>query len=94
MNIIEAFVHSGLCKSKGEARRLIRQGGAYINGKRVENENRALIITDYMGNVLTLRKGKKTFADLKLTEEPKQKVKPFQKYSEPEFTKWKGGMLK
>jgi len=25
------FVMSGLCKSKGEARRLIEQGGAYIS---------------------------------------------------------------
>ena len=90
MNILEAFVHSGLCRSKGEARRLIRQGGAYINGKRVEDENRALIITDYIGNVAILRKGKKTFAELKRTEEPEKVTKPFQKYSEPEFTKWVG----
>ena len=33
--VIEALVASGLCKSKGEARRAIQEGGAYVNNKRV-----------------------------------------------------------
>jgi len=35
VSIIDLFMDSGLCKSKSDARRLIQQGGAYINGDRV-----------------------------------------------------------
>jgi hypothetical protein len=31
LNIIDALVETGLAKSKGEARRTVEQGGAYIN---------------------------------------------------------------
>ena len=34
--IIDALVESGLAKSKGDARRTITQGGAYVNNRRVE----------------------------------------------------------
>ena len=34
--IIDALVESGLAKNKGEARRIIAQGGAYVNNRRVE----------------------------------------------------------
>jgi len=31
----ELFVRAGLCKSKSEFRRLVKQGGAYINNKKI-----------------------------------------------------------
>lgn len=38
-NIIEILINSGLVKSKNEARRMIAQGGVYLDGIRVETEN-------------------------------------------------------
>jgi tyrosyl-tRNA synthetase len=35
--VVDAFVEAGLAKSKGEARRLIGQGGVYVNNRRVES---------------------------------------------------------
>ena len=35
--IIDALVEAGLAKSKGEARRTITQGGAYVNNRRIES---------------------------------------------------------
>ncbi len=34
--LIDALVESGLSKSKGDARRTIQQGGAYVNNRRIE----------------------------------------------------------
>ena len=59
MSVIDAFVVSGLCSSKGEARRLIRQGGAYIGPKRVEDESVVLVEDDFVEGALELRAGKK-----------------------------------
>ncbi len=33
--LIDAFVEAGLAKSKGDARRTIQQGGAYVNNRRM-----------------------------------------------------------
>ena len=38
--IVDALVAAGLAKSKGEARRTIEQGGAYVNNRRVDGRRR------------------------------------------------------
>lgn len=43
IGIVDALVALGLCASKGEARRLIKGGGARIDGAKVEDE--ALVVT-------------------------------------------------
>ena len=35
--IVDLFVATGLAKSKGEARRTVNEGGAYLNNARVED---------------------------------------------------------
>ena len=35
--IVDALVDSGLCSSRGDARRSIEQGGGYVNNRRVES---------------------------------------------------------
>ena len=58
----ELFADVGLVKSRSEARRLIKQGGAYINGKRVEEFDRSVTLEDLDGeSTLLLRAGKKKF---------------------------------
>jgi tyrosyl-tRNA synthetase len=57
--VIDALAELGLCKSKGEARRLVGQGGAYVNDQRVEGIDRALTPADVQDGQILLRAGKK-----------------------------------
>jgi tyrosyl-tRNA synthetase len=66
MPIVE-LAAMGLCKSKGEARRLVEKGGLYVNNRRVENIDVKVGASDVVdGRVLVLRSGKKTFHLVKL----------------------------
>jgi len=57
---IDAFAQSGLCDSKSAARRLIKEGGAYINNERVTDESLILQKSQLIkGNLILLRKGKR-----------------------------------
>lgn len=55
------FLLAGLAGSKGEARRLIRGGGAYINDQRVASEDQVITSTDLEDKALILRAGKKRY---------------------------------
>jgi tyrosyl-tRNA synthetase len=64
--IIEALVSAGLAKSKGDARRTVQQGGAYVNNRRIENVDTRLTDTDLASEtVIVLRSGKKNYALLR-----------------------------
>jgi tyrosyl-tRNA synthetase len=58
--VIDLLVLSGLCKSKGEARRLIDQGGAMVDGEKVEELFQTVSEEDLRKGVV-LKKGKKAF---------------------------------
>ena len=61
----EAFVHAGLATSKGQARKDIDGGGAYINNVRVADATRTLTPRDLLfGRYVLLRKGKRNYAVL------------------------------
>jgi len=64
----ELFHDVGLCKSRGEARRLITQGGAYINGLQVGefDEKIGTSNIDKAGEI-HLRKGKKQHMVIKVS---------------------------
>ena len=55
------FVEIGLTKSGGEARRLINQGGGYLNGNRIESAEKNIVYNDFEGLEIILRAGKKRF---------------------------------
>jgi tyrosyl-tRNA synthetase len=55
------FQMTGLVGSSGEARRLIKQGGAYINGNRPDTFDRVVNCNDINGEEIILRAGKKRF---------------------------------
>jgi tyrosyl-tRNA synthetase len=58
--IVDLLVEAGLAKSKGEARRTIAEGGAYLNNERVEDAEYVPSETDLIdGSWLVLRRGKK-----------------------------------
>ena len=53
-------VQSGLTTSKGEANRLIKQGGFYVNDRRLSEGDTRVLVTDLIGDrVLVLRKGQR-----------------------------------
>jgi len=65
--VVDLLVETGLAKSKGDARRTISEGGAYLNNVRVEDpeaEPRSSDLID--GAWLVLRKGKKQFAGVEV----------------------------
>jgi len=59
--VVDALLASRLAKSKGEARRLIKQGGVYVNDRRVTDADQRLQPEDWRGTKLVLRKGKKDY---------------------------------
>lgn len=65
---LELLVESGLSKSKGEARRLIQSGGAYLNNQRVSEVDYKPAKADLIEEkLLVLRSGKKKYHLLKLS---------------------------
>jgi tyrosyl-tRNA synthetase len=53
------FHDSGLCKSRGDARRLIAQGGGYLNGQRIDEFDQMIDARNMKNGTLLLRAGKK-----------------------------------
>lgn len=58
---MEIFTEVGLTHSRGEARRLIQQGGLYVNGQRVDSLEDMLDETDLKPDGILLRAGKKKY---------------------------------
>jgi tyrosyl-tRNA synthetase len=66
LSIVDALVEAGLAKSKGDARRTVEQGGAYVNNRRVESVEAQLSGRDLASEtVMVLRSGKKKYALLR-----------------------------
>jgi tyrosyl-tRNA synthetase len=58
--LIDLIVKMGLQESKGDARRLIRNGGVYINNEQIKDENLSLLHENFIeGQMLLLSVGKK-----------------------------------
>ena len=61
INILNLMVRCGVCASKGEARRLVQQGGVSVNDRKVESIDEALGCEQFTGDGVIIRKGKKVF---------------------------------
>ncbi|MEW6669710.1 MAG: tyrosine--tRNA ligase [Thermodesulfobacteriota bacterium] len=57
----QIFEKTGLCKTRAEARRLIAQGGGYVNGRRIDPFDEIIGIKDLKDDALLLRAGKKRY---------------------------------
>ncbi len=57
--IVKLLTLAGLCSSNGEARRLIQQGGAYLNDLKIDDLERRITAADFAGGQLILKAGKK-----------------------------------
>jgi tyrosyl-tRNA synthetase len=60
--LVEVLAQSGLCPSKGQARKDIEGGGVYVNNAREANPQRHLTASDLLfGRHVLLRKGKRNY---------------------------------
>jgi tyrosyl-tRNA synthetase len=65
--IVDLLVETGLSKSKGEARRTVGEGGAYLNNARVEDPELTPTESDLLGGAwLVLRRGKRHIAGVEV----------------------------
>ena len=58
---VDLLVETGLAASKGAARRLIQQGGASLNGMRLDTIDATVTRTDVQDGAVILRAGKKRY---------------------------------
>ncbi len=65
--IVDLLVASGLCDSKGAARRTVKEGGAYINNTKIGAEDWTPQADDLLhGRWLVIRRGKRNFAGIQV----------------------------
>ncbi len=62
------FKKAGLCKSRGDARRLISQGGGYLNDIRIDKFDRIIGPKDLLNDSILLRGGKKRYLRVTLSQ--------------------------
>ena len=61
IGVMELMLRCGLVPSKGEARRLIQQGGVEVAGEKVKEISAAVTADQLEGDGIVLKKGKKVF---------------------------------
>ena len=61
IGVFDAFRESGLCKSNGEARRLMNQGGLYLNQEPLSDPDYRITKDDFNEGSVLLRAGKKRY---------------------------------
>lgn len=60
---VDLMVQAGVCDSKSAARRIIKDGGAYVNNRKVTGEDFTPELSDFIhGRYIVLRKGKRDLA--------------------------------
>jgi tyrosyl-tRNA synthetase len=59
--LLDLFVEVGMCPSRSEARRLLQQGGLYLNQERVEELDATLFAENFVEGEVLLRLGKKRY---------------------------------
>jgi tyrosyl-tRNA synthetase len=62
VNIVDLLVEAGLQQSKGKARKLVEQGGGYVNNDRVAGIEHTVTLNDLASETkLVLRAGKRNY---------------------------------
>ena len=65
-----ALVMTGLCKSRSEALRLIREGGAYLNNRKLTPPDELIFASDlFHGRYAILRRGKRNVAAVEFADD-------------------------
>ena len=66
INVLSVLVTTGLCPSRGEARRLVQQGGVTVDDVKVASIDESLARERFEGEGVIVRKGKKVFHRVKV----------------------------
>lgn len=66
MDILTLLMEAGLISSRGEGRRLIQQGGIYMENDRIDDFNLVVKVENFKDGKLLLRKGKKVYHQIRL----------------------------
>ncbi len=66
INVLSMLVAAGLCPSRGEARRLVQQGGVTVDDVKVASIDESLARERFEGEGIIVRKGKKVFHRVKV----------------------------
>jgi len=66
MGILDVMVAAGLAASKGEARRLVQQGGVSVNDQKVTDATATLSDADFAEGHAIIKKGKKVYHKITL----------------------------
>ncbi len=61
VSIVDLLVNTKIMPSKGEARRLIQQGGLTVNDEKVEDVNMTVALKDFVDGSMMIRRGKKNY---------------------------------
>lgn len=70
LGVLNLCTETGITASNGEARRLIRQGGLFINSDQIDDENAVIMPSNLIENqLLILRKGKKNYHLVQVSSE-------------------------
>jgi tyrosyl-tRNA synthetase len=66
---VDLIVASGVVDSKSGARRIIKEGGAYLNNEKITGEDFSPTASDFLfGRFAVLRKGKRDLAAVKVSK--------------------------
>ena len=65
INVLSLLVATKLCASRGEARRLVQQGGITVNDAKVDSIDAVFAREQFAGDGVIVRKGKKVFHKVK-----------------------------
>ena len=66
INVLSMLVTTGLCPSRGEARRLVQQGGVMVDDVKVASIDESLARERFEGEGVIVRKGKKVYHRVKV----------------------------
>ena len=66
INVLSMLVTTGLCPSRGEARRLVQQGGVMVDDVKVTSIDESLSRERFEGEGIIVRKGKKVYHRVKV----------------------------
>ena len=61
IDVMTLLVKCGLCPSKGEARRLVQQGGVAVDGEKVSGIDMTIPAEKFAGEGIVIKKGKKVY---------------------------------
>jgi len=65
--VVDLFARTALCSSKSEARRLVQQGGAFVNDRKIDDLDGSVGASDARDGQILLRAGKKRYFRIVIT---------------------------